>query len=149
MNRASSPPVRPADPAARRRAVIAVAAATVAGAVLIAGQPWYREPLRAWLLDQPAETDARARLLLFGAGAVVVGPLLIFAIYLWRLGARVIAGREFPPRDYAVVRDTPIVTGESAVAHGRGLRAIAILLAVAGVAITGVLWRRAGLLARG
>jgi len=148
MSRTSSPRLQPADPAARRRAVIAVAAATVAGVILIAGQGWYREPVRAWLLDDPGATAARARLLLAGAGALLVTPLLVFAIYTWRLGARVIAGREFPPRDAAVIRDTPIVSGDAAVAQGRGLRAIAIFLAVAGIAITGVLWRLAALLVK-
>ena len=148
MSRTSSPRVRPADPAARRRALIGLAAATVAGVILIAGQASYREPVRAWLLDDPAATATRARLLLAGAGALLVAPLLGLAVYTWRLGARVIAGREFPPRDHAVIRDTPIVIGDAAVAQGRGLRAIAIFLTVAGIAITGVLWRLAALLVR-
>lgn len=148
MSRTSSPRVQPGDPAARRRAIIAVVAATVAGVSLMAGQAWYREPVRAWLLDNPAETAARARLLLASAGAVLLTPLVAFAIYTWRLGARVIASREFPPRDYAVIRDTPIVTGDAAVAQGRGLKAIAIFLAVASLAITGVLWRLGALLTR-
>ena len=145
-NKASS--MRRADPKARRHAVIIVAAATVIGLVLIAGPAWYREPLRAWLLDDPAVTASRARLLLAGAGALLVAPLIGFATYAWRLGSRVVAEREFPPRGHAVIRDTNIVSGDAAVAQGRGLRAIAIFLVVASIAITGVLWRVAALLVR-
>ena len=140
--------MRRADPKARRHAVIIVAVSTVIGVLLIAGPAWYREPLRGWLLDDPAVTASRARLLLAAAGTLLVAPLIGFAAYAWRLGSRVVAEREFPPRGHAVVRDTNIISGDAAVAHGRGLRAIAMFLVVASIAITGVMCRLTALLVR-
>jgi hypothetical protein len=134
------PQVRRADAAARRRALVLLAGGAVAGGLLIAAQLWFREPVRAWLLDDPVATGARARLLLGGAGTLLVGPLVAFAVYTWRLGAQTISAREFPPPGRAVIRDTPVRTGDAALAHGRGLQALAVLLAVAATAIGGMFW---------
>jgi hypothetical protein len=66
--------------------------------------------------------------------------LVAFAVYTWRLGAQTISAREFPPPGRAVIRDTPVRTGDAALAHGRGLQALAVLLAVAATAIGGMFW---------
>lgn len=145
---AASPQVRPADPAARRRALILVAAGAIAGGLLIAAQGWYRGPLRAWLLDDPAQTESRARWLLAAAGAMLVLPLVAFAAYAWRLGARTIAHREFPPPGHAVISDTKIARGDAAISHGRGLKVVAMLLLLGAAIFVVLVWRLGALLAR-
>ena len=148
MGRHDNPRIRPADPAARRRALLLVAGTAALGAALIAGRSWYREPLAAWILSDPALTRARAGLVLVGAGSLLVLPLGAFAVYFWRLGTRSIEGGEFPPPGVAMLRDTEIVTGDAAIAQGRGLRAMGIFLAVGMVALIFGLWRIAALMER-
>jgi hypothetical protein len=132
--------VRHADAAARRRALVLLGGAAAAGGLIIAAQSWLREPVRAWLLDDPAATVTRARLILAGAGALLIAPLIVFAVYAWRLGAQTIATREFPPPGRAVIRDTAVITGDAALAHGRGLQALSVLLVVAAAAIGAMFW---------
>lgn len=138
--------MRSADPGARRKALVALGAALAVGTALIGGRSWYSEPLATWLLEDPALTPSRGRLLLLGTGALVIVPFGLFALYLWRLGARVIRDREFPPAGTVLLRDTEIVVGDAAVAHGRGLRAIAIVVVAAMLGLAVVLWRVALLL---
>jgi len=138
--------MRPADPGARRKALVALGAALVVGTALIGGRSWYSEPLAAWLLEDPALTQSRGRLLLLATGALLILPLGLFALYLWRLGSRVIREREFPPLGTILLRDTEIIAGDAAVAHGRGLRAIAIVVVAAMLGMAFVLWRVAQLL---
>ena len=132
--------VRQADAAARRRALVLLGGGAVVGGLIIVAQSWFREPVRAWLLDDPAATVTRARLLLAGAGTLLVAPLIVFAVYAWRLGAQTIAAREFPPPGRAVIRDTPVITGDAALAHARGLQALSVMLVVAAAAIGAMFW---------
>lgn len=138
--------MHPADPKARRNALAALVATAGVGAALIAGRSWYSEPVATWLLEDPALTQSRGRLLLLGAGALLVLPLGFFAVYLWRLGSRVVASREFPPPGALMLRDTEIVSGNAAVAYGRGLRALAVFLVVASLGLAVAVWRVALLL---
>jgi hypothetical protein len=138
--------MRRADPNVRRFALVALVAAAALGVALIGARSWYSEPVANWLLEDPALTQSRGRLLLLGAGALLVFPLGLFAVYFWRLGSRVVASREFPPEGMALVRDTEIITGDAALAHGRGLKALAIILVIGMAALGGTLWRIAQLL---
>jgi hypothetical protein len=98
---------------------------------------------RNWLLEDPG---TRVPLTLTALGALLVLPLAGFAVYLWRLAARVVEGREFPPNGYRVVRQRPAITGDAAIGHARGIRAVAIFLVVAAAALVIVLWRLAVLI---
>jgi hypothetical protein len=138
--------LRKADPAARRKALLLWGAGTLVGALLIAAQGWYRGPLESWILADRGRAAGRAALLLGGAATLLIVPLVAFAVYVWRLGARVIAFREFPPPGQPVIRDTPILRGDDAHRHGRGLRAIAIVMLVAAAALIVMFWRFAVLL---
>jgi hypothetical protein len=73
-------------------------------------------------------------------------PLTVFAVYLWRMAARIVEGREFPPKGYRVLRQGRTITGEAAITHARGVRAVAIFFVVAAAALVILLWRVAVLI---
>ena len=140
--------IRTADPAARRYARLLWGAGIVIGAAVIGAQGWYRGPLESWILEDRDRATGRATLVLGAAATLVILPLLALAIYLWRLGARVRAAGQFPPPGQAVIRDTPILRGDEAHRHGRGLRAIAIFIVAAAAALVVMFWRFAMLIRR-
>ena len=94
--------IRTADPAARRRAVLLVVLGALVGSLLIAGFERYAPALRQWLFSAPAELAPRFRLTFLLLAAVLSGPLITLAIYLWALGAKVLRAEEFPPPGYRV-----------------------------------------------
>jgi hypothetical protein len=63
------------------------------------------------------------------------------ALYLWRLGSRIVREGRFPPSGVRTVRDTVVVNGRPAVWRGRGVRVLAGVLAVAALALPFFLWR--------
>jgi len=65
------------------------------------------------------------------------------AAYLWLLGRKVLSAREFPPPGQRVIRDTPVVTGEAAVARGNQLRVLALGFGIASGVLGLLLWRLA------
>jgi hypothetical protein len=131
--------VRKADPAARRRAILLVAGGALAGTLLIAAGALFRAPLLEWLQSEP-------RLLLLLMAAALSGPLLLLAAHLWSLGTRVLQARQFPPPGHRVIRDTPVVAGPAAISRGRGLKALALVLGVAAVLLSLLLWRLGALI---
>ena len=137
---------RRADPAARRHAVLLVAAAAVIGVLLIAGFERYRIPLRDWILADPGTAPDRIKAVLFLLAALLSVPLLAFAVYLWALGARVIRAREFPPPGLRLIRDTPVITGEAALSRGRRLKTLALGCVLASAVLVFLLWRLASVL---
>ena len=137
---------RRADPAARRHAVLLVAAAAVIGVLLIAGFERYRIPLRDWILADPGTAPDRIKAVLFLLAALLSVPLLAFAVYLWALGARVIRAREFPPPGLRLIRDTPVITGEAALSRGRRLKILALGCVLASAVLVFLLWRLASVL---
>ena len=87
----------------------------------------------------------RIQLILPVIGALLPVPLLAFAAHLWSLGAMVLRAREFPPPGHRVVRDTPVVVGEAALARARQLKVLALGCGIAGVMLGFRLWRIAAL----
>lgn len=96
------------------------------------------EFFRTWLLEDPSTRVAVTFAVL---GLLLVLPLIGFAAYLWRMKARTIAERTFPPAGYAVVGKRQVVTGDEAIRYARLLRVMAVLLLVAAVAAVIQLWR--------
>jgi hypothetical protein len=133
--------IRKADPAARRQALLLLAAGTLVGALLIVGWERYKIPLRDWLESEPGELAHRARLGFLLLAMALSAPVLAFAARLWRLGARVLRARQFPPPGYRVIRDTPVISGPAAVSRGRVFKALALCLGVAAVLMWLLLWR--------
>ncbi len=129
--------IQKADPAARRKSLLIVGLAGIV--LLVAGL--------LFGFDEPDRIDAIAGLILesprIGVIAMAVGafPIVLFAIYLFVVGARVVRAERFPLPGQAVVRDTPIREGRAAIFHGRVLQALAVLLALAAAALPVILAR--------
>jgi len=138
-------PVREADPAVRRRAVLFLLAGTCVGALLIVGFERYHIPLRDWILAEPEASAQRVKLVLLLLAALLLAPLIVFATYVWSLGERVLRAREYPPPGLCVIRDTPVITGERAISRGRLLKVLALGCGIASVGLGLLLWRLASL----
>ena len=138
-----------ADPAARRQAALLVVLGALAGALIFVGFERYRIPLRDWVLSEPAKFALRVKLVFLLSGALLSAPLVAFAVYLWSLGAKVLRAQQFPPPGYRVIRDTPIIGGQTAMSRGRVLEVLALCLGVASVVLWLLLWRLAWLVREG
>jgi hypothetical protein len=133
--------IRRADPKARRQALLFVLLGAIVGAVLITGFELYRQPFREWLLAGQGGPGARMEGLLILTAALVAVPLGWFAAYLWKLGARVEAAAEYSPPGCQLLRDTPALCGNAAIARARALKSAALALLVA-IGLLGLLfWR--------
>jgi hypothetical protein len=117
--------VQRTDPAARRLAVLLLILSALIGTLLLVGFERYGTALRDWLLSEPGELAYRVRLFFFLSALVLAVPLSAFAVYIWSLGAKVIGTRQFPPPNYRVTRDTPVIRGQAAVLRARGLKVLA------------------------
>ena len=138
--------IQRADPRARRRALLTVACATVAGLTLIALAERYRPVLEDWVTRDPDQFRARLTLGFATLAVALSGPLLGGAAYCWRLGRRIVRAETFPPPGLAVVRDTVVMHGRAARRRGRLIQLIAAALALVACAIPAMLWRLASLL---
>jgi hypothetical protein len=121
------PEIQPADPVARRRALIGVAATTL---LCVAGYL----ALQHWLarlvgLDAPRMQQALERALIAASWAAMV-PAAVVAAFLWRYGTRVCDAGRFPAPGARVIRDTPVLHGRSARLRGMVLRVLAACLAL-------------------
>jgi hypothetical protein len=130
--------IQKADPAARRNAVLLVLAAMIAGTVLIALGAQSPPGLVAWVRE-----DYRTRLaiVIVIMLVVVAAPPLGLAVYLWRLARRTLSAERFPPPGSRVVHDTPILTGDSALARGRMLQVMGAMIGMGALLIALALLR--------
>ena len=135
--------VRKADPAARRRAVWIVVAGACAGALLVFAFETYRAPLGEWMLADP---EPRVRLVFLLMALLALAPMAALAAWLWSLGGRIVAAREFPPPGLRVTRDTVLLTGDKAVFRGDLLKALALACGAAGAVLGLLLFRLASVL---
>jgi hypothetical protein len=136
--------VQKADPDARRRAALVLIFAAAIGGLLISAFEHFREPLREWLVSDPAETPRRARLALSVSILVLSTPAIAFAIYLWLLGRKVLRAERFPPPGLRVIRDTPVIRGAAAVTRGHAVQIFAVCLGVAVGVLCLFIWWFAG-----
>lgn len=115
-----------ADPEARRRALIALAAvAAVAVITAVWGLPAAAESLKR----QPPPQALR---ILQGLALAAFLPAIPLGYFTWRHGQRILHGGQFPPPGARVIADTPVVTGRAARARGFALKSMGALLAVLG-----------------
>jgi hypothetical protein len=142
--KSDAPEVRRADPDARRQAVLIVALGALVGALLIAGFDWYGNALRDWVRSQPSEMPRRLRLVFIVGAALLSAPAIVFAAYLWSLGAKVLSAQQCPPPGHRVIRDTPVIGGRAAMWRGRSYQILAVVLGVASVLLWLAVWRVAG-----
>jgi hypothetical protein len=85
--------------------------------------------------------------MVLAAGIVLLLPLVGFAMYLWRLGTRIVREERFPPEGTKVIRDVVVIHGDAARWRGRLAQVLGIALGAAGVIMIVLLWRLLGLLA--
>ena len=135
--------VRRADATLPSQVLFYLILGTCVGALLIIGLERYRIPLRDWMMQEPAQRLKHFFLLL---AAILTGPLIAVAVYVWTLGKKIIRVREFPPPGLRVLRDTPIIMGEKAIARGRLLQVLAVICATASVPSNLLLWGLASLM---
>lgn len=141
---AGESPTQRADARTRRLSLLAIATATVLGALAIVAFERYRPAFEGWLESDPATTVPMALGLLAVLGPV---PALALAWYLWGLGRRTVDAGRFPPPGLRLVRDAPLITGESAVRRGRIIQGLSLLLGLAAVGLVLALWRLASVFA--
>jgi len=116
-----------ADRRLRTFVVAACIAGTLVGAMAILWVlPWGQR----YLERQEPRTALR---IVQMVTAVVFLGLVPFAIYLYWLGWRVVKSRRMPPPGTKVYRDTRIIEGDRAVARGRTIIALAVILLVLGL----------------
>jgi hypothetical protein len=60
--------------------------------------------------------------------------VLPLAWYIWSLGRKVVDSQQMPPPGVRLIKDVKVVKGAAAVARGRVLMALAVVLALAGLA---------------
>lgn len=88
-----------------------------------------REHLAAWF----AESSLRLEIAILGGVVILVLlPLLLAAVWAWRLGGRVLEEGRFPPQGFKVVRDTVVFLGAQARLRGRLLQGLGVVFVAAG-----------------
>jgi hypothetical protein len=130
--------VQRADPKLRVTAIAVVIAALVLGAVLwVMLEQWFSA------LKQLPASAAQAQLLTAFAwafGSVCIA-IIWLAVSFWRSGARVRRAAQWPLPGLGVVRDTPVLRGDAAVARGRLMQAGAVVLLLCAACVAVVAWR--------
>jgi hypothetical protein len=117
--------IQPADPATRRRALIA------AGVIAVTGWVAYFA-LQEWLArlqgtDPGLLRQSLERALVWGSWAAML-PVAVLAGWSWRYGARVGRAGRFPAPGAKVIRDTPVLMGDAARLRGTALKVLAAFL---------------------
>jgi hypothetical protein len=119
------PEVQRADPALRRRALLAaVAIATAGWAAFFVLQDWlaglrYGDPV--------ALRHSLESAMLWGSWVATL-PVIALALWLWRYGGRVQAAARYPPPGARVIRDTVVVHGDAARLRATAMRVLAVFL---------------------
>src|SRR5919109_290115 len=94
-----------ASPGAGRRIVLHLAIAVIVGATLIALFQAAQPALLEWATADPQSTRSRAQVLIAVLAFLVVAPVVGMAIYMARLGARIVREQRFPPEGLGIIRD--------------------------------------------
>ena len=135
-----------ADPRTRRKTIIFIFCAALIGVLFILAFEHYRPAIEDWLTRDPEQAVQRFQLVLICLGLLISIPLLLFAAYFLRFGARIVEAERFPPPGAGVIRDTPVVAGPAARRRGRLIQAVAVLFIFIALAAPVLLWHIASLL---
>jgi len=131
--------IQAADPGARKMALLIVAIILVIGILLLALAGIYQPALEAWLLGETALAQQKVNLILFIFAALLI-PQLIAAVYFWRFGSAVTRAGRFPPPNYAVIRDIPVVEGQKAMTRGRIIKLLSVVFGIGFLGIPIMFW---------
>lgn len=131
-----------ADPQLRRMTLVVLASAMLAAILLMA---WFHRWLDRSTVSMPAERFMLEMHRMIGITSTASSLcVLLLAGYAARLGRRVIEARRWPLHGSRVVLDMRIRSGEAAVAFGRMLNIIAVVLVVLAIAFGVLGWRLVG-----
>lgn len=140
--------IQKADHDARRRAFILVGIAAVIGMGAILLLESYKGEIEDYLERNVDYFLAHPEIPALGF-CILILPIYIFAIYLWRLGSSVVREQRFPPPGLRVIRDTPVLSGVAGVRRGRIMQGLALLLFSCGVALPLIIWYTFSMLTNG
>jgi hypothetical protein len=132
--------IQPADPRAKRLAIVVSIAGVIAGTALLLFFDRARPHLAAWILADPERVAFRARVVLSIVALFVVAPLIGFAAYFYRLGTLTVTSARFPPPGTPMMQDTLVLTSDAARRRGRGLKVIAVTVFLAAFGMALLLW---------
>jgi hypothetical protein len=119
------PEIQRADPATRRRALLAAVGVAAAGwAAFFALQEWL-DGLRYG--DPVAVRHSLESAMLWGSWAATL-PVIAVAIWLWHYGGRVQSAGRYPAPGAHVIRDTAVVHGDAARLRAAAMRVLAVFL---------------------
>ena len=133
--------IQKADPHARRKALWIILIGTIVGAIGIILLKSQLHLFEQWLGNDSHLALERLKLALAVIAILTAVPLLGLAIYIWRLGTRIIKTQRFPPPGMTVVRDTPVLTGNAARLRARVMQTFAGITALMALALPIVLWQ--------
>jgi hypothetical protein len=132
--------IQPADPRARRLAIVVLIAAVIAGSALLLLFDRARPLLAAWILADSDSVAFRARVVLGVVALFVVAPLIAFAAYFYQLGTLTVSSARFPPPGTPMMQDTIVLTGDPARTRGRVLKVIAVTVFLGAFGMALLLW---------
>jgi hypothetical protein len=129
--------IQKADPAARKRGFLLVSAAIVLGLGLLWLLGRAADSVDAWLNEHAAYLLEHLWVVWL-AFFVPMLPIIAGAAHVYRIGARTVSAERYPPPGQPVVRDTLVIAGAAAIARGRMIQALAVVLIVASVVLPAV-----------
>ncbi|MEC4675004.1 MAG: hypothetical protein VST68_12520 [Nitrospirota bacterium] len=131
--------IQPADPIARKKAILILGVATVVGGSVLFAIDSYHPSLEQWIINEPGSVLEKLTWVLIGL-VVLCLPFLFAAGHFWRMGQFVIDAQRFPPPGIPVIRDTPVLTGKEALRRGRLCQVEAKVFGGCAVVMPVVLW---------
>ena len=131
--------IQPADPIARKKAILILGVATVVGGSVLFAIDSYHACLEQWIINESVSLDEKLTWVLMGL-VVLALPLLFAAGHFWRMGQFVIDAQRFPPPGLPVLRDTFVLTGKDALSRGRLFQCGAVFLGGCSLALPVMLW---------
>lgn len=140
--------IQRADPTARRRAAIWLTVTLLLYGVIVLYVERNRARLET-LLTEHGDFLLRHPEIVAFLFLLLALPLMIGAIYLWRLGAAAIRSNRFPPDGVPVIVATPVIRGTAAVARGRLIQILAALIVFCSLSVPVYFWYILSLLANG
>jgi hypothetical protein len=131
--------IQKADPVARRRARLLLAAALPLVLVAGLGSELFRARLEELARQSPALAAGQLLLALCIVTTAGVLPLLAFSAWLWRFGQRIRHAGRFPPPGVAVIHDVRILEGRAAKLYGGFGQVMALALVACGLALVWIM----------
>jgi hypothetical protein len=119
--------IQKADSATRKRALYWIGAMTIIGAATI---HWGLPALKKYLFSLPPRESLKMGCWIIFITFLSVSPI---GYYFCLLGRKTMKTNQFPPKGTKVIRDTEVLTGSSALRHGKMLILGGILLIILSV----------------